>query len=147
MLLLAAPPAPAGTAAAHPLHAATVTLQHDPAARRLIGSLRAFTDDFSAAAGGADSAIIARYVARRFRWLDPDGRPVSVAIGRPAADGPATVVPLTLHGLADLRRARVEVLVLSERFSDQVNVVRIRSASGERSLLFLPGDGPKPVDP
>jgi hypothetical protein len=35
--------------------------------------------------------------------------------------------------------------VLAEKFSDQVNLVRVQRGDRSASLLFIAGDGPKPL--
>ena len=142
LLLLALPVG--GIGAAHPLHTATLTLTHEPAAHTLRGTLRVFADDFSAAAGH-DSVAIARYLAPRISLHDARGSARAIRFGAPAREADVIVVPVRVEGIASPRGMRASVVVMQERFTDQVNVMRIKRSGGDASVLFLAGDGPKTI--
>jgi hypothetical protein len=143
-------------AAAHPIHTSFAELVYDPAARAVTVSLRVFADDFSAdvarrtgARVGADhvppDAATFRYVVERFtvvtargealpfRWcgLRRAGIQLFICLRAPAAAAPAG--------------GRVRSAILSDVFTDQVNIVQATVAGQRRTLLFTPGAGLKPL--
>lgn len=142
-------------ALAHPLHSSLTELTYDPAARLVRLSVRVFADDFSAAVTHGrpaapdapvvvppDSAIV-RYLVGKLVLADRSGRviPLRWCGTRRAAE----VLFLCLRAPmgAAPAGARVRNAVLTELFTDQVNVVRAAVGGAPQTLLFTPGDGMK----
>jgi hypothetical protein len=134
--------------AGHPMHTsgAELTGERDGTVQVM---LRVFADDFAAelASGSADPAPDrpGAYLRDRFVLLGSTGEPVELAwdAGRPSGD------VLILHGRGrvpgGLAGARVANRVLTERFADQVNVVRATYDGHSATLIFVRGDGLKPL--
>jgi hypothetical protein len=134
--------------AGHPTHTSGTELSEQPDGRAQV-VLRVFADDFTAALA-ADSAVppapvVSAYLRDRFTLLDPAGTPVELAweVGRPSGD----ILVLYGRGRAPggLAGSRVANRVLTERFADQVNVVRAAYGGRSVTLIFVPGDGAKPL--
>lgn len=131
----------------HPLHTThtTVVVERDG---RFTLEIRAFTDDLHAAAtrhgGGATDSTLARYVRDRVRLID-GGRVLPLTWDGMAPDGDVT--RLRLHGQFTGRWATLQFsqLMQTDLFTDQVNVVQVRQADRRQSLLFVPGDSPRPL--
>jgi hypothetical protein len=135
-------------ARAHPLHTSVTEIVADPGgAVRL--AIRVYADDLSGAAPGSSGlppdSTVARYVRGRFALRDGTGRPVLLRWSGLTRHEDAVVIRLegTLSG--GLAGARLANLLLTERFRDQVNVVRASWPGGSATLLFTPGDGAKAV--
>ena len=109
-------------------------------------AIRLYADDLGSAAGApaADSAV-ARYVRGRFALRDRTDHPVLLRWDGLTRHDDAVVIRLegTLSG--GLAGARVANLLLTERFRDQVNVVRASWPGGSATLLFTQGDAGKAV--
>jgi hypothetical protein len=133
----------AGLLTAHPMHTSVTELDHDPATRRLTVVVRVFADDFTAATGGASDSLAAGYLRPRLELIDRTGRPIALHWERLEHAGDALLLHLRGTAPAGLTGARLRQAVLCERFSDQVNVVRIREGRRVASLLFVPGDEAK----
>jgi hypothetical protein len=128
---------------AHPLHTSVTELAADPSGRVRI-AIRVYADDLGAAAGPPgnlppDSAV-ARYVRGRFALRDRADRPVILRWGGLSRQEDAVVIRLEGSLPGGLPGARVANLLLTERFRDQVNVVRASWPGGSATLLFTPGD-------
>ena len=148
----APPPAPAY---AHPIHTSLTELAYDPTARTVNLLVRVFADDFSSAVLHArpaapdapivvppDSAIV-RYLAGKLALADGSGRaiPLRWCGTRRAAE----VLFLCLRAPTGGPPAGVRVrnALLTELFSDQVNIVQASVGRARQTLLFTPGDGAK----
>ena len=149
-LLLSAASRPAH---AHPLHTSLAELSYDAGTRVLHVSLRVFADDFAAAvargtgarAVGAlppDSAMY-RYVAARFAVAAPGGSPVALRWCGVRRSGEVLLVCLRATAVGGLAGARVRSALLTEVFTDQVNLVRASYGGRRQMLLFTPRDGVK----
>jgi hypothetical protein len=133
---------------AHPLHTSVTEVVADPGGRVEV-AIRVYADDLSGAAGGTsalppDSAV-ARYVRGRFALRDRADRPVVLHLSGLTRQQDAIVIRLDGLLPSGLPGARVANLLLTERFRDQVNVVRASWPGGSATLLFTPGDGGKAV--
>ncbi len=132
--------------AVHPLHSTHTELREERGGGITL-TVRAFTDDLHAAVraaeGSTGDSALARYVRRSLRLTGAGGQAVSLEWRAARADGNVTYLSLTGLLPGGLRGARVQQVMLMERFSDQVNVVQVRTPGGATSLLFLPGQGPK----
>jgi hypothetical protein len=100
-------------------------------------AIRAFADDI------ATVGPVRAYVAGRFGLADRHGRPVGLAwVG---ADTAGDVLTVRLRGRigGGLSGATVSHRLLTERFTDQVNLVRATYGRRTATLVFTRGDGPK----
>ena len=159
--------APAGLHARsmlHPIHTTITTLRYDQTTTMATAEIRIFYDDLTRAVAerssmaalrghelespGADSALF-RYIAARFAITRPDGRPVALR-------------PCGVHSSADLRwiclqtplpgglaGIRIVNSLLTDLYSDQVNVVMAEDTGTHTraSLLFTRGDKWKALTP
>ncbi len=141
-------------ASAHPLHTSFAELAYDPATRVVNVSLRVFADDFSAdvirrtgVRGGADGmppdAAVFRYVVARFSMLTARGQPLTFTWCGVRRVGVQLFICLRAAAPAPPPGARVRSAILSETFTDQVNIVQSSYGGRRQTLLFTPGDGPK----
>lgn len=127
-------------AARHPIHASSAVITAPPGAAMAEIVLRAFADDFPP---GTRSAQITRYLADRFTITDRAGRRIPLRLNSARVDGPTIVTVLTAAIPAGLAGARIWHGVLSERFPDQVNIVRAHYGGRVASLLFTATDSAK----
>lgn len=132
---------------AHPLHTSVTEVVADPGGQVRV-AIRVYADDLNGAAGTSalppDSAV-ARYVRGRFALRDRADRPVILRWGGVTRHEDAVVIRLEGALPGGLPGARLANLLLTERFRDQVNVVRASWPGGSVTLLFTPGDGGKAV--
>ena len=147
---------PPRAAIAHPLHTSLAEVTYDPAARAVHVLLRVFVDDFSSAVLHArpaapdapivlppDSAMF-RYVSGRFSLADRAGRPVPLRWCGARRAGEQLFVCLRAPATtAPGAGARVRNALLTELFTDQINVVRASVSGRRQTLLFTRGDGVK----
>jgi hypothetical protein len=119
----------------HPSHTSSAEL----VARRdsVLVTIRMFADDL---AGTGDLKV---YVGERFGIRDQRGAPVRLewSGSEPVGD----VLLVRLRGLVPggLPGATVRHELLTERFNDQVNLVRARYADRVATLIYVRGDRPK----
>ena len=73
------------------------------------------------------------------------GHPVPLHLDTLRAEGVVLVLTLSAPAPQGLSGTRIWHGVLAERFADQVNIVQARYGGRSASLLFTPGDGPKPL--
>ncbi|HEY6947743.1 MAG TPA: DUF6702 family protein [Gemmatimonadales bacterium] len=129
--------------AVHPIHTAVAELLDDPATRTVLVTIRAFADDLGAAVVPGDTAAMLAYVLPRVTLVGAGGRAIAL---RPAGLVRAgDIVRIQLRGAAPegLAGARVRMPLLTERFEDQVNIVRAAYGGHTASLLFTRGDQAK----
>jgi hypothetical protein len=137
--------------AAHPIHTTLAVVTHLPAERAVTVNVRIFADDLAlgiarhprpARPAGDPTA---RYVASSFALWNPDGTrvPLSWCGSRPQGG----VVWACLRGPLPrgLRGAKVLSTLQFGLYADQVNVVQAGTAQSRRTLMFVPGDRPKPI--
>lgn len=131
--------------AAHPLHTSVTEVSSDDRGTVRI-AIRLYADDLGSAAGApaADSAV-ARYVRGRFALRDRTDHPVLLRWDGLTRHDDAVVIRLEGMLSGGLAGARVANLLLTERFRDQVNVVRASWPGGSATLLFTRGDAGKAV--
>lgn len=146
--------ASARPAALHPLHTSFAAVAYDPAARALTVSLRVFTDDFSAdvirrtgVRGGADGvppdAAVFRYVVARFTVVGARGAALVFQGCGVRRVGVQLFICLRAPAAGPPAGARVRSAILSDVFTDQINIVQSSVGGRRQTLLFTPGDGPK----
>lgn len=131
--------------AAHPLHTSVTEVSSDDRGTVRV-AIRLYADDLGSAAGApAADSTVARYVRGRFALRDRADHPVLLRWDGLTRHDDAVVIRLegTLSG--SLAGARVANLLLTERFRDQVNVVRASWPGGSATLLFTQGDAGKAV--
>src|SRR4029450_5403915 len=87
----------------------------------------------------------ARYVRGHFSLRDRSDRPVLLRWDGLDRHDDAVVIRLEGALSSSLVGARVANLLLTERFRDQVNVVRASWPGGSATLLFTQGDNGKGV--
>ena len=134
--------------AAHPLHTSVTEVSSDDGGTVRV-AIRLYADDLGSAAGTPaalppDSAV-ARYVRGRFALRDRTDRPVLLRWDGLTRHDDAVVIRLEGMLSGGLAGARVANLLLTERFRDQVNVVRASWPGGSATLLFTRGDAGKAV--
>jgi hypothetical protein len=126
--------------ARHPIHSSSAVLSLPAGAARATIVLRVFADDFPP---GNSRAPVERYLAQRFHLLDARGEIVPLSLDGIMVDGVVLVLTLSAPARDGLSGARVWHGVLAEKFSDQVNLVRVQRGGRSGSLLFIAGDGAK----
>ena len=111
--------------------------------------IRVFADDFGTVVRGTPGAAttdsaMSRYVRGKLRASRPhrDGRCRSRWIGA-RQDGDVFLLSLNAPSPDGLKGARVFTGLLTERFDDQINIVRATYDGRTTTLLFTPGDAPK----
>jgi hypothetical protein len=133
---------------AHPLHTSVSEVTADGRGSVQV-AIRLYADDLRSATGAAEGlpsdSTVARYVRGRFALRDGRDRPIPLRWDGLIPHDDAVVIRLqgTLSG--GLVGARVADLLLTERFRDQVNVVRASWPGGSATLLFTHGDLGKAV--
>ena len=128
------------------MHTSLTDLQADTAGCLRV-ALRLYADDLALAVGSApappsDSAV-SRYVRSRLTITDRRGFSVALRWEGLEPSGNALVIHLAGAMPEGLGGARIADLLLTERFRDQVNVVRAARPEGTATLLFTAGDGAK----
>ena len=137
--------------AAHPIHTTLAVVTHMPAERAVHVNVRIFADDLALGVArhprppGAVGDPTARYVASSFALWNPDGTrvPLRWCGSRPQAG----VVWVCMRGPLPrgLRGARVLSTLQFALYEDQVNVVQAGTAASRKTMMFVPGDRPKPI--
>src|SRR5262249_25277506 len=134
---------------AHPLHTTLAEVTVDAPRRHVRATVRLFADDLSAAlsrstaASGALESSAARYVASHFGLSDgSQSIPLHACGVRRAGD--VIWVCLESDG-SNVNHLRARDSLLTEAFADQVNIVQVGNGSARRSMVFLKGDGDKPI--
>lgn len=128
--------------ARHPIHSSSASIATAPGAPTAAIVLRAFADDFPP---GTNPAAIEKYLAQRFQITDRDGKPVALRLVSVRTEGLVIIASLTASMPRGLAGSRIWHGVLSERFSDQVNIVQARYSGRSVSLLFTASDSAKPL--
>jgi hypothetical protein len=134
-------------AVAHPMHTAVAEITYDRETRTAAIHIRVFADDFTAAlipdpTAPADSAM-SRYVRGAFALADRSGRPLPIHWVGAAREGDVVVLHLRVTVPVGLAKGKVLSAILSERFEDQVNIVRASYDGHVTTLLFTRGDPAK----
>jgi hypothetical protein len=132
---------------AHPLHTTHTDLIESDG--QVIVQVRAFTDDLRSAVekkeGAVNDSTLTRYLQGSITLADSAGRATSLVFLGKEIQGDITITRLRAVSLSHLAGARVSQRMHMELFSDQVNVVQASYAGRRYSLLFVPGDNPKPL--
>ena len=97
--------------------------------------------------GGTPGTVESRaaaYVVSAFSLSSAD-RPVALRSCGVRRGGDLIWVCLEHAGPEDVAHLRARNALLVEAFPDQVNIVQIGDGPGRKSILFLKGDGDKPL--
>lgn len=143
-----------GTAGAHPLHTTLTEISMDAKAGGARIVIRAFIDDFGAAAArltrsvqSADHSVSAdvlqRYIVAKLVLADGHNQRVTLQWEGMRREGDVVWMTLRAPALTSLRGARLGSTLLFEKFDDQVNIVQVVDGTTHRSMLFTSGDGTK----
>ena len=142
-------------ARAHPLHTTLGELTYSPTTGAVQLTLRVFADDLvtavgrvrraRAAAGQSQIGSTAFYLRQTVALHGSDGRPVSLHLEGVRRHGDVFWITLRGSAPAGLKGGSIRNALLFDLFDDQINIVKVNRGRGERSLLFVPGDGPKRI--
>src|SRR2546425_211434 len=135
----------AGALVLHPLHATLPQLSYDAGDRMALITIRAFADDFQAAAHGASDSAAFAYAAMGFTLTDRDGRGLALAWCGVRRTGDLLWLCLRAPAPGGLAGLRVHARLLFDRYADQINIVQARCGARRVSLLFSRGDLPQPL--
>jgi hypothetical protein len=141
----------------HPLHTTITTVDYDAAAHVATATIRIFADDLARAVhqspglsqvhvvdGSADTAAVG-YIRRKFIIETTDGRSVSLTPCGIRSTGDLRWVCLRASLPHGLSAVRIGDMVLTDIYTDQINVVMMTDGAHHGSLLFTRGDGAKPA--
>ncbi|MFL5493474.1 MAG: DUF6702 family protein [Gemmatimonadales bacterium] len=137
--------------ARHPMHTAVTEIAYDATTREASIRIRLFRDDFTAAipmapgTAAGDSAV-ARYVGSSFTLIDRTGKRLPFRWQGIEQAGDVLVLRFAAAAPAGLAGGQVASTLLSERFDDQVNIVRATYGGRTRTLLFTRGEAAKGLD-
>jgi hypothetical protein len=121
---------------AHPTHSSSAELVQEADSVRVV--LRVFADDFAAV------GAVEPYIAERFTLTDRGGARVRLEwAGADRSGGDILTIRLRGRLAAGLPGAKVSNRILTDRFADQVNLVRATYQRRTATLIFTRGDGPK----
>jgi hypothetical protein len=121
-------------AAGHPTHTSSAELVHKTDSVRV--AIRVFADDIGTV------GAVRPYIGDRFDIIDRSGKVVPLEWAGTELAG--DVVTIRMRGrIAGLSGAKVDNRILTDRFPDQVNVVRATYDRRGATLVFTRGDGPK----
>jgi hypothetical protein len=123
------------SAAGHPTHTSSAELTCGGDSVHV--TIRLFADD--ASEGGS----IRPHVMDRFRLVDRRGAAVELQWLGAEPAGDVLIVRVGGRAPIGLSGATVVNQILTDRFTDQVNVVRTACAGRPATLIFTRGDGPK----
>jgi uncharacterized protein DUF6702 len=132
---------------AHPMHTAVAEVNYDTGSRTAAIRIRVFADDFAIAMSqeGAtpSDSVMSRYVRGTFALSDRSGRPLPLRWIGAEREGDVVVLHLRVRAPGGLARGKVLSALLSERFEDQVNIVRVSCDGRASTLLFTRGEPAK----
>jgi hypothetical protein len=137
--------------ARHPMHTAVTEIAYDATTTEVSIRIRVFADDLTAAiptppgTAAGDSAVF-RYVRSSFSMVDRTGRRLLFLWKGVEQAGDVLVLRFVAAAPAGLAGGRVASTLLSERFEDQVNIVRATYGGRTRTLLFTRGEAAKALD-
>lgn len=131
----------------HPTHTSAAELSQGPGGTVSV-VIRLFADDVGATVGtpaGRTPAgeALRSYLTDRFVIVDRSGAPVALAWDDGSLNGDVLTLRSRSRVAGQLAGAKVTNRVLTERFADQVNLVRATYAGRSATLIFTRGDGPK----
>jgi hypothetical protein len=132
---------------AHPTHSSATELSQE-GGEVVTVVIRLFADDIgetlSAPPGRKPTAEALRnYLADRFVIFDRPGRRVALAWDAAVLSGDVLQLRSRTRVAGGLQGSKIMNRVLTERFADQVNLVRATYAGRSATLIFTRGDGPK----
>ncbi|HEX3236456.1 MAG TPA: DUF6702 family protein [Gemmatimonadales bacterium] len=139
------------TPARHPMHTAVTEIVYQAISASATIRVRVFLDDLTTAVGRppgtpvGDSAM-ARYVTAGLTVTDGTGRRLPLRWEGSEQTGDVMLLRLTAAAPAGLDGGSVGSRLLTERFEDQVNIVRVSWSGRTRTLLFTRGEAAKPLD-
>jgi hypothetical protein len=130
----------------HPTHTSAAELSQAGEAVSVV--IRLFADDIGETLGAPPGQkptgeALRSYLADRFVILDRSGTRVALAWNDGVFSGDVLELRSRTLVTGELTGAQVTNRVLTERFPDQVNVVRATYAGRSTTLIFTRGDGPK----
>ena len=122
-------------ASRHPMHTSSAELVQEADSVRV--AIRLFADDV------ATVGAVRTYLADRFGIVDRSGKAVPLEWAGAEVAGDVLTIRLRGRVPGGLSGTRVSNRVLTDRFTDQVNVVRATYDRRAATLIFTRGDGPK----
>jgi hypothetical protein len=122
-------------ASRHPTHTSSAEVVHEADSVRV--AIRVFADDI------ATVGAVRPYLGDRFGIVDRSGKAVRLEWAGSEASGDVVTIRMRGRIPVGLSGARVSHRVLTDRFADQVNVVRAAYNRRAATLIFTRGDGPK----
>jgi hypothetical protein len=137
----------AAPARMHPLHTTLTEVTYGGGAATLW--VRAFADDFARGVAahrgpaGADPTLA--YLGASLGVWDRHGRRMGMASCGRRMSGDLRWFCVRAPLAGGLTGARLRVSLQFAVYDDQVNVVQVDDAGRKTSLLFVPGDAPKPL--
>jgi hypothetical protein len=132
-----------GVLALHPLHTTLTELSFSAVDRTAQLSVRAFADDFRAAAGDVTDAAAFAYLRSALVLSDRDGRVLPLAWCGLRRDADLLWLCLRAPAPRGLGGVQVRVRLLFEVYRDQINIVQASYDGRRASLLFSRGDSAK----
>lgn len=131
----------------HPTHTSAAELSQSSDGALSV-AIRLFADDIGATIGAPPGQppageVLRSYLADRFVIRDRSGAQVALAWDEGSISGDVLTLRSQARVAGGLAGAKVTNRVLTERFADQVNVVRATYAGRSATLIFTRGDGPK----
>lgn len=131
----------------HPTHTSAAELSQEPGGTVSV-VIRLFADDIGETVGAPPGQkpggeALRSYLADRLVILDRSGTRVVLAWDDGMIRGDVLTLRSRTRVGSELSGAKVTNRVLTERFADQVNVVRATYAGRSATLIFTRGDGPK----
>jgi hypothetical protein len=122
-------------ASRHPTHTSATEQVHEADSVRV--AIRVFVDDI------ATVGAVRPYFGDRFAIVDRSGKAVRLDWAGSEASGDVLTIRMRGRIVGSLSSAKVSNRVLTDRFADQVNIVRAAYDRRAATLIFTRGDGPK----
>ena len=146
--------APLRTAVAHPIHMSFTEARYVDSNRTLQLWVRVFANDFAAAAvrgsgirldrdSVVDSRVAITYVLRNVQLFGSDGRALSLLPCGFKRMSDMLWLCVMAKEPESLQKMKMRNSIMTELFSDQVNVVQTVNGDRRTSRLFVRGDGVK----
>jgi hypothetical protein len=130
----------------HPLHTSVTEISYDAGTGTAMIRIRVFADDLGAALtshGGLVDSVMSGYVRGAFTISDRSGRSLPIRWIGAETSGDVVLLYLAVRAPDGLAQARLRNALLSERFADQVNIVRVLRGGRAITLLFTRGEPAK----
>jgi hypothetical protein len=133
------------------MHTAVTEIAYQATSATASIRIRLFLDDLTTAIGvapgtAAGDSAVARYVRAGLSLTDRSGRRLPLRWEGSERMGDVMLLRLGAAAPVGLAGGSVGSTLLSERFEDQVNIVRITWTGRTRTLLFTRGEGTKRLD-